>query len=174
MIHKFKTLALAAAASSALALAAMAPAGAGPSGATATLNVNGTVTNACQVNTQPGNLNMSYDPLTNTPTAGTSSFTWTCSNGSSVSITPSSPNGVTGSAIWDANDFNGTMFYSLYNDLACTANQLTNGHTYSGFSGTGSALTYDICGIPNTSGNSQLVAANDYTDTVTFTFTFGP
>ncbi len=138
----------------------------------ATLTVNATVTNNCVVSTQPAALAMSYDTVQNLGTLGTSSFTYTCTKGGSVSVTPASANHGTGSN-WDAINGVNTLLYFLYNDSACTTNQLTNGTVEALANGTGAAQTYNICATPNTT-SSQNLPAGTYTDTVTFTFNFTP
>jgi spore coat protein U-like protein len=151
-----------------LAIGGVAPAGAATN--QAVLTVNATVTNNCDVLTQPATLTMTYNPVQNIETLGTSSFTYACTNGASVSVIPTSPN-LDGST-WIATGGNGDFLYHLYNDLACTTNQLVNGTSESLSAGTGSSQTYNICAIGEL-GLTDLTAAT-YVDTVTFTFDFGP
>ncbi len=169
MTRTFKSLALGVVAAAVLAGGSIAPAGA-TSGATATLTVNGTVTNNCAVDSQPAALNMSYDAISDTPTSGTSSFTFTCTNGASVTITPTSSN-TSNTPNWDAVNGPNALNYNLFNDLACTTGQMSQG-TAVNDTGTGSAQTFDICGVPST--GQQSLPAGTYTDTVTFTFNYGP
>ncbi len=138
----------------------------------ATLGVTATVTNNCDVQTQPAALTMSYNELDNVGTLGLSSFTWACTNGAAASVTPTSTNNGGGSN-WKAVNGGANLLYLLYDDSACSANQLKNGTADSLGNATGSTTTYNICGIPSTSP-AQTSAVNTYTDTVTFTFNFNP
>jgi hypothetical protein len=159
------------------AIVSLAPAAASTN--QAVLAVNANVTNNCDVLTQPATLNMSYNPTTNTSTPGTSSFTYECTNGASVSVTPTSPNNGgpgngTGGSGWALEP--GGIAYYLYNDLTCTTNELTNGTFGQGSqnlsAGTGSSQTYNICA--EIAIGQENAALGTYTDTVTFTFNFGP
>ena len=98
MTATFKSLALAAIGAT-LGIGSIAPAGAATN--QAVLTVNATVTNNCDVLTQPATLTMSYDPLTNVATLGTSSFTYACTSGASVAVTPASTNVVTAPKLGD-------------------------------------------------------------------------
>ncbi len=168
MTATFKSLALAAIGAT-LVIGSIAPAGAATN--QAVLTVNATVTNNCDVLTQPATLTMSYDPLTNVATLGTSSFTYACTSGASVAVTPASTNVVT-APNWETTSGANTLLYTLWNSLTCTTGQLTNGTSESLSAGTGASQTYNICAIPNLA--QQTSPAGTYTDTVTFTFNFGP
>jgi hypothetical protein len=150
----------------------MAPAGAATN--QAVLNVSADYEAACDVLTQPGTLTMSYDPLSNVATLGTSSFTYACSAFTSVAVTPASLN-VAGGPNWEAVYNSNDLLYTLWNGTACTTNQLTNGTSESlGNTGSGGNqnTTYNICAIPNLGQQSS--PGGTYVDTVTFTFNFGP
>jgi spore coat protein U-like protein len=168
MSHTLKSLAIVAA--MLFAIGGTAPASAATN--QAVLNVSATVTNNCDVAGNPATLTMSYDPLTNTPTLGTSSFTYACTLGASVSVTPASLN-VVGAPNWEGVYNSSDLLYTLWNNLTCSGSgQLSNGVSESVGSGTGSSQTYNICAIPNT--GQQTAPAGTYVDTVTFTFNFGP
>jgi len=137
----------------------------------AVLTVNATVTNNCDVLTQPATLTMSYNPVTNSPTLGTSSFTYACTNGASVSVTQASPNFYGNGTAWEAKNGANILVYDLNNNLTCAGSELTNGGTESLGSGTGSSQTYNICAVPVTNTG---VLAGTYVDTITWTFNFGP
>jgi len=171
MPSMFKSLALAVAGAALFATGSMAPAGAATN--QAVLTVNATVTNNCDVLTQPATLSMTYNPIQLVGTSGTSSFTYACTLGASVAVTPTSQY-VAGGNQWLAEklDPQVNLFYYLYNDLACASNQLSNGTSESLSAGTGASQTYAICGIPIV--GQLYTSAGIYTDTVTFTFNFGP
>jgi spore coat protein U-like protein len=170
MPNMFKSVALAVLGAALFASSSVAPTGAATN--QAVLTVNATVTNNCDVAGNPAMLSMSYDPLTNTPTLGTSSFTYACTNGASVSVTPASLN-VVGAPNWEAVYNSSDLLYTLWNNSTCSGSgQLSNGVSESLSAGTGSSQTYNICAIPNT--GQQTEPAGTYVDTVTFTFNFGP
>ncbi len=141
----------------------------------ATLAVNAGVTSNCVVSTQPALLTMSYDTVLNIGTLGASSFTYVCTQGVSVLVLPTSAHhgASVGSSNWEAVNGTNNLAYLLYNDTACSANQLTNGMAETLPSGTGVAQTYNICAVPNTTLQQNLPAGT-YTDTVTFTFDLMP
>jgi spore coat protein U-like protein len=169
MTRTFKSLAMAAVAAALFASGSIAQAATNQ----AVLTVNATVTNNCDVLTQPSTLTMSYNPVLRTGTLGTSSFTYACTSGTAVSVTPTSPNGPPNVAWWVAVGPNMTTQYGLSNDLTCRTNQLTNGTSESLSTGTGSSQTYNICALTS-QGSNQSLTAGIYVDTVTFTFNFGP
>lgn len=145
----------------------------------AILQVQATVDNNCDVITQPATLFMTYNTIQNTGTQGTSSFTWACTNGVKIVVTPTSPNtGGPSNTDWIAKgppsgqNLAG-LNYLLYNDYYCATNQLTNGT--SEFLGVtdGTTQIYNICGVPDTT-TQQNLPAGTYLDTVTFTFNFKP
>ncbi|HLY01618.1 MAG TPA: spore coat protein U domain-containing protein [Candidatus Cybelea sp.] len=76
----------------------------------ATLGVTATVTNNCNVQTQPAALTMSYNELDNVGTLGLSSFTWACTNGAAASVTPTSTNNGGGSN-WKAVNGGANLLY---------------------------------------------------------------
>ncbi len=165
-VFKFLTLAVIGAV---LTIGSMAPVGAATN--QAVLNVSATVTNNCDVLTQPGTLTMTYDPARPFGTEGTSSFTYACTNGASVAVIPTSPNYVPYES-WEAKNGANNLTYTLWNSLTCQPPELGNGTSESLSAGTGSSQTYNICATPN-NGN-QTSPAGTYVDTVTFTFNFGP
>ena len=168
MTRRFKPLALAVIGAALCAVGSMPPANAQSNEAVLTVNAN--VSNTCDVTSQPSTLNMGYDPMNDSPSLGTSSFTYTCTNGASVYVTPYSSN-YTGGSSWYTTMSGNYLYYTLWNDQSCQSNQLTqNSAEYLG-GGTGSSQTYYICAIPNTGQTS--VPAGTYGDTVTFTFNFG-
>jgi spore coat protein U-like protein len=169
MGHTFKALSLAVVGAALFTLGSVTTVGAATN--QAVLTVNGTVTNNCDVLTQPATLNMSYNPLDNLATPGTSSFTYDCTSGASVSVTPVSANVVT-APNWEAKASSNTLQYTLWNSTTCTTGQLTNGTSESLSAGSGSSQSYNICATPNL--GQQTAPSGTYTDTVTFTFNFGP
>jgi Spore Coat Protein U domain len=146
----------------------------------AILNVLAIVYDTCVV-TQPKLLVMAYDPVLNTGLAGQSQFTWACTNGDNVSVTPTSNNlGPPSSSDWVATNggspsgpSGSSLNYLLYNDQNCVYNQLTNGTSELLGASTGQWETYYICGTPDTS-QQQNVPIGRYIDQVTFTFNASP
>src|SRR5579864_8253233 len=126
MTRTFRCLALAAVGAAVFASGSVMPAKAATN--QAVLTVNATVTNNCDVLTQPSTLTMGYDAVQNVATSGTSSFTYACTNGASVSVLPTDPNFAL-SGHWQAYSNSPPAFlnYNLFNDLACATNQLTEG-----------------------------------------------
>jgi spore coat protein U-like protein len=169
MNHTLKSLTVAGAAL--FAVGSMSPADAATN--QAILTVNATVTNNCDVLTQPATLTMSLNTIQPIRTLGTSSFTYACTNGASVSVTPTSEYNY-GCCDFEAQYNGNDLIFSLYNDLACATNELSPGTSESLSAGTGSSQTYDICGIPYSGQAVGPLPAGMYTDTVTFTFNFGP
>jgi spore coat protein U-like protein len=169
MTHIFKSLTLAVVGAALFASGSIAPAGAATNQAVLTVNAN--VTNNCDVLTQPSTLTMSYNPVQNVATLGTSTFTYACTNGASVAVTPTSPNPADPTT-WAAKSGANNLFYTLWNSLTCVVGQLSNGSSESLSAGTGSSQTYNVCAIPNT--GQQTSSPGTYVDTVTFTFNFGP
>ena len=90
MTHALKSLAPAVLGVALFAIGGMTPAAAATN--QAILNVSAAVTNNCDVLTQPATLTMYFNPVQLIATPGTSSFTYACTNGASVSVTPTSPN----------------------------------------------------------------------------------
>ncbi len=172
MTHALKSLAPAVLGVALFAIGGMTPAAAATN--QAILNVSAAVTNNCDVLTQPATLTMYFNPVQLIATPGTSSFTYACTNGASVSVTPTSPNVGAPPPQWIAQNSNQyDLYYVLFNDLVCTSNQLSNGASESLGAGTGSSQTYNVCAIPyNDTGIPG--GAGSYKDTVTFTFNFGP
>ncbi len=146
--------------------------GTGPARGQIAVNVAIPLANTCDVQTQPAKLTMTYDPVQNTGTMGTSSFTYKCTKGAAISITPSSPNNPGGSN-WEAKSGTNNFLYLLYNSAACTTNQLSNGTVESLGTAVNGTVTYSICAKPNTT-SAQNIPAATYADTVTFTFNLGP
>ncbi len=182
MIRILKGLTLGAVAA-AFCFGSIAPMRASAQGATATLNVNGTVTSNCEVQSQPATLSMSYDPIADTPTSGTSSFTYACTNGATVSVTPASVNVVNGHPYqWEAVANSSNLIYYLYGLSSCSVNSTNayafeNGIAFGLPQATGTTQTVNLCGIPANLSQGQtpdLMASNAYADTVVFTFNFGP
>ena len=167
-VFKFLTLAVIGAV---LTIGSIAPSGAATN--QAVLNVSASVTNNCDVLTQPLTLTMSLDTIQPIRTLGTSSFTYACTNGASVAVTPTSLY-TYGCCNFEAQYNGNDLIFSLYNDLACATNELSPGASESLSAGTGSSQTYDICGIPYSGQTVGPLPAGTYVDTVTFTFNFGP
>ena len=159
-------------ASALLAAGSIAPAAAATNAAT--LNVSASVSNNCDVLTQPTTLSMTYEPIQNIGTPGISSYTWICTNGLDAVVTPSSANNSGNATDWLAENATGSngFLYLLYNDATCTHNQLSNGNTQDLGTADGTIQSYYICGRADTSGGEQNVPAGTYADTVTFTFNF--
>jgi spore coat protein U-like protein len=195
MPHPFKPLALAVLCAGLFAGGSTAPAGAQigppPAGAQAVLTVSAAVTSDCEVLGNPPALLMAYNPVLDEAKQGTSSFQYTCTNGTSVSVTPTSINCASSSSSsssctgtnWEATTGlaqvqQGTspLLYSLWNGTTCSlgsssssgSQQLSNGVQELLLDGTGLPQTYNICAIPNT--GQETLTAGKYQDTVTFTF----
>ncbi|MBV9719138.1 MAG: spore coat protein U domain-containing protein [Candidatus Eremiobacteraeota bacterium] len=143
----------------------------------ATLNVSATVSNNCDVLTQPATLTMTYEPIQNVGTPGSASYTWICTTGLDAQVTPVSANTNSSNPNdWVATAGTNTFNYLLYNSAACgvAGIQITNGTPENLGPATGNTTTYSICGVPDTSAGEQNIPAGTYTDTVTFTFNFPP
>lgn len=158
------------------------------------LSVNATVDSGCEVLVpKPFVLTMSYAPLLDMPTLGTSSFAYICTSGTSVSVTPTSSNCASSSSSSSSSSCIGPnweaistmvltlqqqpppLTYTLWNNTTCSnasssssSSQLSNGVTEQLGTATGLKTIYNICGIPN--NGQQRVPAGTYTDQVTFTF----
>lgn len=140
----------------------------GPGGAVMVLR--SWIQEKCEVLTQPASLAMSYDPVSDTAKLGTSSFTYQCTEGSEVTVTPSSQNRA-GGWNWEAKNRSMYLLYTLYNDNTCTSHQLKNGSPENIRPLWSNAnQTYEICAIPNR--GQKTLRAGSYKDTVTFTFDF--
>ncbi len=193
MARFFKSLALALLGGALFATGSMAQAGAQTN--QAVLNVVADVTDSCEVLTSPKALLMSYDPIQDLAALGTSSFTYACTSGAAVSVTPTSPNlappvfpqgweATKGSSSSSSSSSSANvLLYTLWNDTTCSdasssssssSSQLSNGVTEKLGPGAGKAQTYNICAIPTAGFPNRTAPAGKYLDTVTFTFNFGP
>ena len=148
-VFKFLTLAVIGAV---LTIGSIAPGGAATN--QAVLNVSASVTNNCDVLTQPLTLTMSLDTIQPIRTLGTSSFTYACTNGASVAVTPTSLY-TYGCCNFEAQYNGNDLIFSLYNDLACATNGLSPGEQNLS-AGTGSSQTYDVPGFRTPGKRSDL------------------
>jgi spore coat protein U-like protein len=136
--------------------------------------VTGTVTADCTINSSGNGLSFSYDPITNAGTGSTSSddVSYTCTNGSNVSVSATGANGNPGTTTYCAAANAQCLDYNLFIAYAsnnCPGGQyeLTDGQTYGSQppGGTGNPEDFSFCA--NAAGGQPQAAEGTYTDTVT-------